>query len=125
MSVTDLPALELGFAGTPLRQRLVDAVLRGEKTATAGLLDQHESLPVVGERCLLLGFADEPLAIVETTEVRVLRVSDVDLEFARDEGEGFQSVAEWRAAHEEFWAGIAVRDDTLVVAERFTVVERF
>jgi uncharacterized protein YhfF len=34
----ELPRAEFGFAGTDLRRRLVEAILRGEKTATAGLL---------------------------------------------------------------------------------------
>jgi uncharacterized protein YhfF len=132
--------LELGFQGTPLRGQLVAAVLRGEKTATAALLVDYERegdpLPEVGERLALVDGEGRDVAIVETTEVRVLRVGDTDLAFARDEGEGFESVAEWREAHERFWRGYAgeirgylgdprwdVTDDTLYVAERFRLVE--
>jgi uncharacterized protein YhfF len=61
---------------------------------------------------------------VEATEVRVIRVGDVDLAFALDEGEGFETVADWRRAHEDFWADPGIDDETLVVAERFTLVER-
>jgi uncharacterized protein YhfF len=75
-------------------------------------------------RTVLLGFDDEPLAVVETTDVRVARVADVDLAFARDEGEGFETVADWRAGHERFWADHEITDDSLVVAERFRIVER-
>jgi uncharacterized protein YhfF len=119
--------MELGYPRTELRRKLVDAVLRGEKTATAGLHDDHgpdEPLPTVGERFVLVGFDDEPLAVVETTEVRVLRAGDIDVAFARDEGEGFESVADWRRAHEAFWSDREIDDETLVVAERFRIVER-
>jgi uncharacterized protein YhfF len=121
--------MSLGYPRTELRRMLVDAVLRGEKTATAGLradCEPHtdEPLPRAGERCMLLGFDDEPVAVVETTEVRVVRAGDVDLAFALDEGEGFESVADWRRAHEEFWSDRVIGDDTLIVAERFRVVER-
>jgi uncharacterized protein YhfF len=119
----ELPPLQLGYARTELRRKLVDAVLGGEKTATAGLADE-EPLPNVGDRFVLLGYEDEPVATVETTEARLLRVADVDLAFARDEGEGFETVADWRRAHEAFWADHAIDDDTLVVAERFRLVER-
>jgi uncharacterized protein YhfF len=83
--------LQLGYAGTPLRQELVDAVLRGEKTSTSSLRAHYEphsdeSLPKEGERLLLLDSEDRPVAIVEVTEVRIVRVADVDLAFARDEG---------------------------------------
>ena len=107
-----------------MRRKLVDAVLRGDKTATAGLYEQDEPLPNVGDRFVLLDFDDEPVAVVETTEVRVVRVGDVDLAFALDEGEGFETLADWRRAHEYFWADHEIDDDTLVVAERFVLVER-
>ena len=126
--MSDAPPMELGYARTDLRRQLVDAVLRGEKTATAGLRSDYgpdERLPEPGDRSLLLGWDDEPVGVVETTEVRVVRAGDVDVQFARDEGEGFESVADWRAAHERFWAGQEITDDTLVVAERFRLVERY
>ena len=126
--MSDAPPMELGYARTDLRRRLVDAVLRGEKTATAGLPSDcgpDDRLPEVGDRSLLLGWDDEPVGVVETTEVRVIRAADVEVQFARDEGEGFDTVADWRAAHERFWAGREISNDTLVVAERFRLVERF
>jgi uncharacterized protein YhfF len=127
--VSELPPFELGYARTDLRRRLVDAVLRGEKTATAGLRSDYaphtdDALPRTGERFALLDFDDRPVAVVETTEVRIVRAGDVELEFARDEGEGFESVEDWRRAHERFWAEHDIDDDTLIVAERFRLVER-
>jgi uncharacterized protein YhfF len=121
--VPDLPPFELGYARTELRRKLVDAVLRGDKTATAGLHGE-DPLPEAGSRWLLLDFDDKPVAVVETTEARVVRAGDVDLAFARDAGEGFESVADWRAAHERFWSDREITDDTLIVAERFRLVER-
>jgi uncharacterized protein YhfF len=125
----DLPPFQLGYARTDLRRRLTEAVLRGAKTATAGLATDHaphtdEPVPKPGDRWLMLGFEDEPLAIVETTELRLVPAGEVDLQFARDEGEGFESVAEWRAAHERFWADHQISDETLIVCERFRVIER-
>lgn len=69
-------------------------------------------------------FDDHDVAIIETVEVRLLCLSKVDLAFAHDEGEGFETVVEWRRAHERFWGGSEIKDDTLIVAERFKVVER-
>lgn len=127
--MTALPPFELGYAHTELRRKLVDAALREEKTATSSLRVEYEPhtlepLPYVGIRTLLLGFDDEPLAILETTEVCVARVADIDLAFARDEGEGFETVADWRAAHERFWADHEIMDESLVVTQRFRIVER-
>jgi uncharacterized protein YhfF len=139
--VTDLDELalaEFAFPG-PLRDQLVDAILAGEKTATTGLLAEYEregeALPRVGERQVVVDSGLRRVAVIETTDVRVVRAADVDLQFAIDEGEGFTSVADWRAAHERFWhsedmraalgePALDVTDDTLVVAERFRLVER-
>ncbi|MER7624472.1 ASCH domain-containing protein [Streptomyces sp. NPDC126503] len=133
-----LPPYLLAFPG-PLRDQLVAAVLRGEKVSTTGLLVEYEiegeELPPVGERSALIDSAGREVAVLELTEVRVLPLGEVDLQHALDEGEGYTSVAEWRAGHEEFWHGAEMRealgdpgftvdDDTMIVAERFRVVER-
>jgi hypothetical protein len=58
----------------------------------------------------------------------------VDLNHALGEGEGFSSVAEWRAGHEQFWYSAEMRqalgdpafkvgDDTLVVASEFRLIQ--
>jgi uncharacterized protein YhfF len=122
-----LRPMELGYAGTDLRRRLVDLVLAGTKTATAGRLADHDDadpIAAVGERFVLVDVDGRPVGIVETTEVRVVRAADVDEQFARDEGEGFESVADWRAAHERFWGADGIDDDTQIVCERFRLVER-
>ena len=122
--------MELGYRRTELRRQLVEAVLRGDKTGTASLRDQfaphtEEAMPEVGDQLVLVGWDDEPLGVVETTEVDVVPAGQVDLKFARDEGEGFESVADWRAAHERFWCDRAITDETLVVCERFRLIARF
>ncbi|MFK3985283.1 ASCH domain-containing protein [Micromonospora sp. NPDC050397] len=135
----DLPKAEFAFPG-PLRDQLVAAILNGTKTSTTGLeIDyqrEQEPLPSIGRRSVVVDSADQPVAIIETTDVRVVRLGDVDLAHAVDEGEGFESVAEWRIGHEDFWHGTEYReflgdpsftvdDNTRAVAQRFTVVELF
>jgi uncharacterized protein YhfF len=115
--------LELGRPRTDLRRRLVDAVLRGEKTATAGLADEEEERWNAGDRLAVLGYDDEPVAVAEVVEERVIPAGEIDVQFARDEGEGFESVEDWREAHERFF-GQPLPDDTLIVATRFRLVER-
>ena len=121
--MSDLPPFELGYARTELRRSLVEAVLAGQKTATAGLAESGEPEDEPGERYALLGYDDEPVGVVEVTDARVIPASDVDEQFARDEGEGFESVEDWRAAHERFFEQ-TIDDDTEVVAVRFRLVER-
>ena len=133
----DLPVSEFAFPG-PLRDNLVAAILSGEKTSTTGLYEENirtgEALTRVGERSAVLDSAGERVAVIETTEVIVKRVGDVDLAFAIEEGEGFETVAQWRAAHVHFFESpqlaeilgdppVVVDHDTLVVCERFRLVE--
>ena len=136
--VDELPTAEFGFPG-PLRDRLVAAILSGVKTSTTGLLEEYrrEGEPVeeVGVREVVLDSDGRGVAVIETTEVEVKRLGDVDLPFAIDEGEGFETVAQWRDAHVAFFTSdemtavlgpppVAIDDDTLVVCTRFRVVER-
>ncbi len=132
---------EFGFPRTDLRRRLVEAILRGEKTSTSGLLSDYEHdgdpLPEVGEHFLLIDEQDCEVGIIETTGVRVTTIGQVDLPFALEEGEGYASVADWRAAHERFWLSYADEtrawpgdpdwrptSETMIVCERFRLVER-
>ncbi len=89
--------MELGYRGTELRRKLVAAVLRGDKIATASLREEYvphtdEPLPELGER---------------------------------DEGEGFETLEQWRSAHERAWSDREIADDTLIVCEWFTLIERY
>lgn len=70
--------------------------------------------------------------VIETTGVDVVRLDAVPLAHAVAEGEGYTSVAEWRAGHVQFWLSDEMReelgadfelgDDSLVVLERFRIV---
>jgi len=138
----DLVGLEAwGFAFPgPLRDELTALALDGAKTTTAGLYAEleadGEALSMPGVREILLDSDDRPVAVIETVECRVVRLADVDDRHAIDEGEGYANATEFRASHERFWNGylddlrlrigpdFAIDDDTLVVLQRFRVVER-
>jgi len=136
MSLESLPPAGFAFPG-PLRDRLVAAILSGAKTSTSSLAVEYgdrEPVPAVGDRSAVVDSAGRRVAAIEVTDVRVVRLADVDLAHARDEGEGYATVAEWRAGHERFWHGAEMRaelgdpaftvdDDTLVVAERFRLLD--
>ena len=133
----DLPVAEFAFPG-PLRDQLVAAILAGHKTTTTGLIADYEHdgqpLPGPGLREAVADSAGNHVAVIETTAVRVFRLSDVDLAHAVGEGEGYASVAEWRAGHEQFWHSETMRKalgdpeftvdhDSLVVAQTLRLVE--
>ncbi|MFJ9522249.1 ASCH domain-containing protein [Kitasatospora sp. NPDC101801] len=136
MDLDALPTMEFAFPG-PLRDRLVAAILAGTKTTTTALLAGYEydgePVPEAGLHWAVPDSAGRRVAVVELTEVRVVRLAEVDLRHALDEGEGDESVAQWRATHEEFWHGPEIRaelgadftvdDDTLIVAKRFRLLD--
>ena len=128
---------EFAFPG-PLRDQLVAAILGGAKTTTTGLLDDYERdgepLARPGDREVVIDSAGEPVTLIEIVAVRVVRVGDVDLAHALGEGEGYASVADWRAGHEAYWhsaemreyvgdPAFTVNDDTLAVAIEFRVID--
>ncbi|WP_443077348.1 ASCH domain-containing protein [Streptomyces sp. SP17BM10] len=123
-----MPPAEFAFPG-PLRDRVVAAVLSGAKTSTTGPVadyeHEREPLPQPGERAAVLDSDGRRVAVIETTDIRVVPRAEVDLQHALDEGEG-----EWRATHERFWcspemlaalddSGFTVDDGTPVVLQRF------
>jgi uncharacterized protein YhfF len=125
----------------PMREELTALALAGTKTTTASLLVDFEmdgvALPTAGQRDLLIDSEDRPVAIVETLSCRVVRLADVDDQHAIDEGEGYANAAEFRVEHESYWnsylgkirenlgePSFVLTDDTLVVLERFRIVER-
>ena len=127
---------EFAFPG-PLRDQLVAAILSGAKTSTSGLLIDYERdrepLPSPGDREVVIDSAGQPVALIELVAVRVVRLADVDLAHAVAEGEGFATVAEWRAGHESFWHSAELRaelgdptftvdDDTMIVALEFRLL---
>jgi len=133
----ELPTAEFGFPG-PLRDRLVAAILRNEKTSTTGLYEEcvrtGETLTEVGSRALVIDSAGRGVAVIETTSIDLRRFGEVDLAFAIDEGEGFETIEAWREAHVRFFESpelaailgdppVRIDDDTIVVCERFRVVE--
>lgn len=107
--MADIDALPIGeyAAPGPLRDRLVAALLSGQKTATSSLYEEYrragEELPQVGQREVVIDSHQRPVCLTETVAVEVLPVSDMSLDFALAEGEGFTSVEDWWAAHRTFW----------------------
>lgn len=126
--------MKLGDPG-PLRDRLVAAVLAGNKTATSALRayydDEGLGLPNVGDQRQLVDSEDKPVATIEVTDARIMRMGEADMDLAL--AEGFETVTDYRSRHEAFWAAktipefkhtepIALDDDTEVVVVRFRVV---
>jgi uncharacterized protein YhfF len=131
----ELPIIEFAFPG-PVRDQIVAAIEAGAKTATSSLLREYEvageSVPQVGFRGVLVDWVGRRRVVLETTHVELVRLCDVSLEHALNEGEGYASVDEWRAGHVRFWSSaemqeelgddFMVHDSSVVVLERFEIV---
>jgi uncharacterized protein YhfF len=73
--------------------------------------------------------------VIETTDVVIVPLGEVDFAHVADEGEGHEAVSDWRKGHENYWRSkemaaslggvvLVLDDSTAVVLERFRVVER-
>lgn len=124
----DQRPLELGTPGA-MRSRLNSLVLSGQKVAAFGLLADYraagEQPEQVGERLTLVDDAGQSLATVEITATELVPLGAVTWAQVEAEGEGFDSIGEWRSAHEQFWRseGFVVDDASELWWTRFRVVE--
>ena len=120
----------------PMRDRLVQSVLAGRKTATSWLQVFYDMegipLPRPGDRFRLIDSAASAVGVVETIRADVVRFADVGDEVAQAEGQGFTNHDDWQAAHLAYWDRFrdevraylrdpswSIDDDTPVVVERF------
>ena len=112
-----LRPMTFGYDGDAgLGDRLLAAVLRGEKIATSSLAVEYlsgDQLPRVGERLALTDHAGRIHGEVETTRTTIVPLDEVGDDVARDEGEGYADAAAWRAGHQAFWHEVTdlVRQD--------------
>ncbi len=131
--------LRFGYDGDDgLGDRLLDAVLRGAKTATSSLAVEYlsgEPLPRVSERLALVDSGGAVRGAVQTTGVTITPLHLVGDDVARAEGEGFADAAEWRRDHVSYWGDVAaliradagdpaweLRDAEPVVVHRFRLI---
>jgi uncharacterized protein YhfF len=125
--VDGLRALEIGTPG-PMRQRLNQLVLDGLKRATAGLLLEYvregEELEFEGDLLALVDDDTRRIATVVVVDVATTPFIEVPWRFAKAEGEGDESLDEWREGHRRFWTaeGETIDDQTPVVLIWFELV---
>lgn len=124
------------FGDTPaLGDQLAALVRAGRKRATASLpvefTAQGQPLPAKGDMSIVMRGNGTAAAIIELTEVRQLKFSEVDAAFAEDEGEGDKTLDAWRAAHRDYFRRIGDKlgapfdeKSSSVICQRFRAVWR-
>ena len=104
----------------------------GIKTATCSAQWEWEfdgeQWPDPGHLTIVLNGRDEPLCIIEVTEITIQAFNQVDAQFAYEEGEGDRSLAYWRTVHQRFFEhamkkiGRTFSVDIPLICERFRVI---
>jgi uncharacterized protein YhfF len=122
-----------GFGdSSQIADKLGALIVSGTKRATCSALwewkAEGSSLPQVGQTSIMLDGNDDPLCIIETTQVEVRPYNEVDTRFAYEEGEGDRSLEYWREAHWRFFSrtlphiGKKPAPDMPLVGERFRAI---
>jgi uncharacterized protein YhfF len=112
--------------------RVGQLVKAGIKTSTSGLLWEYEhngeQLTQVGSYAIVADGAEDPICIIEVTEVEVRPFNEVDAQFAFDYGEYGRTLEQWRTASWEYFGAVCVEigrepSETMpMVCQRFRLV---
>jgi uncharacterized protein YhfF len=113
------------FGDSPeLANELLDLVLAGKKTATCWAASEGDKGVAVGKRWIVKNSQGRASAILETVELTRRRFGEVDEAFAREEGEGDRSLADWHEAHTAYFTRRGeFSPDMELYCERFRLVE--
>jgi len=120
------------FGFNEIADELAQLIIDGKKTATcsAHVLYEinNEILPVVGLYTIVLNSKNDPVAIIRTSEVQIIKMNEVPEELAIAEGEGDLTYEYWWNGHKKYFTlelkehGIEFTDDMLLVFERFELI---
>lgn len=112
------------FGDSPeMADRLLAFVLGGTKRATCWSVADGQQTQV-GKQMVVLDGAGKPRAVIETVELEQRRFCDVDWQFALDEGEGDETLEDWRRGHQAYFERNGGFDPEMMLwCERFRLVE--
>lgn len=112
-----------------LADELLALVVNGPKRATAELVSTFEAdgepLPEVGAYSVVCDARNLPACVLRTAEVVVKPLHEVDESFARDEGEGERTRADWLDSHTRYFRRTLAARGRELTADEPTVFERF
>ena len=112
--------------------RLAGLVVAGRKRATASLKAINELRPDIAPfentYSIVTDLHGVPKCVIRTISVREVPFGEVELQFALDEGEGDETIKDWREGHSEYFAreaaeaGVEFNERSIVCCEHFEVV---
>lgn len=101
----------------------------GKKTASCSLKEawdiDNEPYPKVGQLTVVANWEQQPVCIIQLTEVSIAKFNEVTPEFAMAEGEGDGSYEWWRQAHINFFTNYAKTIKCKFTEESELILERF
>jgi len=122
------------FGNEEIVDELAQLIMEGKKTATCSLYAlyeiENEPLPKVDKYTIVLNSKNDPVAIIRTSEVQVIKMNEVPEEHALAEGEGNLTYDYWWNGHKKAFTnelkehGMEFSEDMLLVFERFELVNR-
>jgi len=120
------------FGSTPEQAALAHCVIKGTKRASAGWVAAAErdgtTIPWPGLISIVTDGFGIPLCAIATQRVDRMRFGDATAEIAIAEGEGDQSLDDWRTGHRRYFEaegarlGLVFDDDSIVVHEYFKLL---
>ncbi|MDR9891513.1 ASCH domain-containing protein [Pseudenterobacter timonensis] len=117
------------FGDSPeLADQLASLIASGKKTGSCGSLAgcvEDNEYPLIGGYRIVENGASEPVCVIRTTRLQLVRFSEMTEELARKEGEGDLSLRYWRAEHERFFRREGTFSNEMeLIFEEFYVVEK-
>src|SRR5471030_789684 len=110
-----------------MADELAELVIRGIKTASCCSLSSFnggDESPTIGCYSIILNGKREPVCVVRTRVMRIIRFCDMTEELARKEGEGDLSLTYWKEGHKNFFIKEGTYAETMeLVVEEFERVE--
>lgn len=104
---------------------LAKLVRNGVKTATCANLD-GEGIAQPGDTFVVVDGKNEPVCVIELTNVDMSSFETVDQAHAYAEGEGDRTLAYWRKEHQRFFEEYDLfSPDMTLVLMNFKVIEQF
>ncbi|MEX6015314.1 ASCH domain-containing protein [Mammaliicoccus sciuri] len=121
-----------GDGSQKMGDELAELVLKGIKKATCSAKKIHEiekeKYPQVGQYDIVLNGRNEPVCIIQYTEISIIPMNKVTAEFAALEGEGDLTYKYWYDEHVKFFKNefmkysLKFSQDIELVCQKFEVV---
>jgi uncharacterized protein YhfF/catechol 2,3-dioxygenase-like lactoylglutathione lyase family enzyme len=110
-----------------------ELVLKGVKQASCGLKLMYdlkkEFFPEINELTIITNWYQQPICVVKTIDLSFRKFKDIDAEWAESEGEGDQSLKQWKETHRDYFQkqldelGLVFTEEVELICERFEVVK--